>query len=739
MCLLVRLCSLENIRSRRIHKKLLAITRTKIDYNIKSKSLIANALGLSESKARILMDTVKTDMKCNQIPAERRYLLLSFVDSLICSKLLYLKLCDRNELLSYIVQLSNLDNVSSNFNKNDREDSIMMLCSYALACLDRWINKYKDLNDPISDLLKNIEQNRKSELKIMGILDSPSNMKVGYSKTKASESGITSTKSKKAEILESKPPEIEPYPIKALYEESSGDDISAIFGSEHSKCIWDNQTCKETNKHISANSITLSDFNCLNNISLEATIKSEDLPVITSDSINSEYSNKQRILIKDTSSPKLDTVNNDKSDNHLYDLNGNNILQTCQVDFKQKPEGIAQNIISTPYADFHNKNDGYILTSSSELNLQLQYTRSMWMRETTRATNLSDQLESLKNKYNHLKESYLILMQKNDALQSRINFYEMYKSENFSSLDTQDEFTLKKVKIKDNAYVNNIISRSSIISKKTIEVNKSLYSNGNRNTLKNMRNLILNNEWICYEDKILQIGISSTYTDNTGHICIYFGNKFSFRLENFEAIIDTNFIESTSLNIYLTYNGLVHDYLLPNQQVYQEYNIKCLELYEGAPKLLVSFLLPDNTPQKLVLFLPIVISKFMSPIEKHTDNFVFELWHSEQFLYSEVTNEIQIDEDLQGSFSGIIDACKLGNALQVFVGNNDNTFVSESPIPESYFFLVGSFKQLRVVVKLEFHSTSPKVCNVRVRADSSLFSCIISSLICFQLSSSLMT
>ncbi|EEA05353.1 uncharacterized protein CMU_023580 [Cryptosporidium muris RN66] len=739
MCLLVRFFSLGNIKSRRIHRKLLAITRTKVDYNTKSKLLIANALKLSESKARILMDNVKMDMKCNQISAERRYLLLSFVDSLICSKLMYLKLCNCNKLLSYIVELSNLDNVSSNFNKNDREDSIMMLCSYALACLDRWINKYKNFNDPISDLLMNMEQNRKSELKVMGTLDSPSNINVGYNTTKASESGITSTKSKEAEIFESKHPKIEPYPIKALYEESSGDGISATFGSEHSKCIWDDQTYKEANQHISANSITLSDFNYLNNISLEATIKSEDFSVIASDSIDSEYSNKQGILIKDTSSPQPDTVNNDKSDdNHLHNLNGNNILQTSQVDFKHKLKDIAQNI-STPYTDFHNKSDEYILTSSSELNLQLQYTRSMWMRETTRATNLSDQLESLKTKYNHLKESYLILMQKNDALQSRINFYEMYKSENLPNLDTHDEFTLKKVKIKDDTHVNNIISRSSVISRKAIEVNKSLYSNGNRNTLENMRNLILNNEWICYEDKILQIGISSTYTDNTGHICIYFGNKFSFRLENFEAIINTNSINSTSLDICLTYNGLVHDYLLPNQQIYQEYSIKCLELYEGAPKLLVNFLLPDNTPQKLVLFLPIVISKFMSPIEKHTNNFVFELWHSEQFLYSEVTNEIQIDKDLQGNLSGIIDACKLGNALQVFLGNNDNTLVSESSIPDSYFFLVGSFKQLRVVVKLEFYSTSAKVCNMRVRADSPLFSCIISSLIYFQLSSSIMT
>ena len=170
-------------------------------------------------------------------------------------------------------------------------------------------------------------------------------------------------------------------------------------------------------------------------------------------------------------------------------------------------------------------------------------------------------------------------------------------------------------------------------------------------------NLCLANDGILFEDEIVQIGIKAKFSGlGEGVLGVYFGNKTSGVLQSFQTRYS---IETAGEMLHLT-TSPIPTQLGPKSQVCQRVSAQISGPFVNAPQLVVSFLLPDNTPRTIPLRFPITINKFMQPRDISTDEF-FSNWRQQLFLLNESSAVVNVAMNL----AQIARVSQLGNSLKL--------------------------------------------------------------------------
>ncbi|KAG9307019.1 hypothetical protein G9A89_003070 [Geosiphon pyriformis] len=130
--------------------------------------------------------------------------------------------------------------------------------------------------------------------------------------------------------------------------------------------------------------------------------------------------------------------------------------------------------------------------------------------------------------------------------------------------------------------------------------------------------LVYTSEGVLYEDAQIQIGLKSEYHNHLGRIALFFNNKTQANITSFITVVEH--IE----NLTITTPGPPPSVISPGNKIQQLFHIECQKVFTGTPNVRVSF--TAGAPLHTVaLRLPIVIAKFMEPIEFNGSEF-FARW-----------------------------------------------------------------------------------------------------------------
>eukprot|EP00914_Ancora_sagittata_P008772 GHVO01017004.1.p1 GENE.GHVO01017004.1~~GHVO01017004.1.p1 ORF type:complete len:826 (-),score=190.92 GHVO01017004.1:227-2704(-) len=176
------------------------------------------------------------------------------------------------------------------------------------------------------------------------------------------------------------------------------------------------------------------------------------------------------------------------------------------------------------------------------------------------------------------------------------------------------------------------------------------------------RDLILINDAVLYEDDTLQIGIKASYTNLTGMIEIYFGNLRHFQLDGFTVSYTIDDSDALGLNPE-PYPNIIY----PQEQIKQSLAVSCSAPYIGTPRMRLQFLLPDASPRSIIVALPIPVTKFMNGRDMRPSEIV-SLWGNEHFMMKETSSIINLSDDLTAAFVHVAKHLQLGGALMIHHG-----------------------------------------------------------------------
>ncbi|KAF8822107.1 adaptin c-terminal domain-containing protein [Cardiosporidium cionae] len=178
-------------------------------------------------------------------------------------------------------------------------------------------------------------------------------------------------------------------------------------------------------------------------------------------------------------------------------------------------------------------------------------------------------------------------------------------------------------------------------------------------TFEKFRSLILMDDAILYEDETIQLGVQAEYESTWGEFHLFIGNKNAIILQN----VETSFLCSEEDALQFDISPLP-GLLRGKEQVFQQLTIGCVEPFEEIPILRLQYLLPDATPYKLDLYLPIVVSKFLSPLVVNRKQFL-SFWNSQGFIHQSVEDRIFLNPLFDCIIGDIAEAADLGGRLAI--------------------------------------------------------------------------
>jgi hypothetical protein len=297
---------------------------------------------------------------------------------------------------------------------------------------------------------------------------------------------------------------------------------------------------------------------------------------------------------------------------------------------------------------------------ATEAQKNLAQAKEMWMKESARATKLRDQLD----------KAELTIADLEKQISSQKDKFKKTETENSN---------LKHLINKSNEIVS-----TQVLTPQTIEPgfapSDSYFVRGN--TMANLRNstganlftsprvdsvvtaggtkflsLAVTNDGVLFEDETIQIGLKAKFSGlGEGVIGVYYGNKTSGVLQNFQARYS---LDNCGQNLHLT-TAPMPSQLGPKSQVCQRVAAQITGPFMECPKLVVSFLLPDNTPRSIPLRLPVTINKFMQGRDLTPEEF-FSNWRQQLFLLNESSSVVNVSINL----AQIARAAQLGGALSL--------------------------------------------------------------------------
>jgi len=185
------------------------------------------------------------------------------------------------------------------------------------------------------------------------------------------------------------------------------------------------------------------------------------------------------------------------------------------------------------------------------------------------------------------------------------------------------------------------------------------------------KHLLVVNDSVLLEDEILQIGMKSDYQGCDGELAIYFGNKSTSPLQGFSVM----FLVKDETALRLT-AAPIQPQLEPHDQIVQRLTASCFEPFTEPPIMRIQFLLPDASPRRIQIRLPVVLTKFMHGREVDQREF-FNTWRLQHFVVNEVTNMVNICPRLAAHPIHIARSLLFGGALRLHHGfdKDDQNFV----------------------------------------------------------------
>ncbi|KAH8583599.1 adaptin AP complex subunit alpha [Cryptosporidium sp. chipmunk genotype I] len=597
--------------TRKISREINYITKTKKKFNEKSDSFILSALRYDAKESKVLVDMIKIEISNSNITFKKRFLYLCLLDKLIIGNVVYLQLSYQNNLLSYIVMLSDKVNKKEYLKYSEKEEEVMLLCNLAVSCLNKWYEKYSGISDESIELLTEFKNN---------------------------------------------------YFVN--YSNSENDSRESETGNDE----FNNLETNQSDNLFSEDSNVLIDLRPQGNATLSNTVSNNSAS-------SCEFVGFEIKVNPDDFFDKTSKITTNNLCNNI--LNQNILIEN---EFEGE---INEN--------FDKKDTDSTLIESKSIKMHCIENPSM-----------NNEIETIETKYNLLKEKYLFLVQKNEYLRSRLEYYEDFNL--FPKGITKEDKSEKK---------NNFELFSNLSN--TIDLSSSF--------LKNFSNLILNNDWILFEDNLIQIGIKLQFSENIGSFNLYLGNKLPTRLEDFTITFNCSYIHPKALSI-IKKNKIEHpNYVSGKQQICLIFSAECNDVYFGVPTVVIKFLLADNTPKMIELPFPILVSKFSYGIEQYSKDFISNLWHSEIYLMSQASTQINAKSSVNRT-SEIVDKCKLNESFYLLIESEDyeNT--------EKIIYLHGNVLNHQVIIQIRESTTNSYI--LRVRSDSGILSNSVLSILIFQ-------
>lgn len=193
------------------------------------------------------------------------------------------------------------------------------------------------------------------------------------------------------------------------------------------------------------------------------------------------------------------------------------------------------------------------------------------------------------------------------------------------------------------------------------------------------RRLCLLNDAILYEDELLQIGLKAEYAGKEGQLAVFFGNKGSAALQAFTV----QYFVKEEQALRMSASPL-NQQLDSDKQVVQRVTVTCQEPFCHPPWLRIQFLLPDSTPRRIQMKLPVVMTKFMVGREMTAQEF-FQCWRQQHFVLNEVTAIVHLAARLmRQQLVHVARAIVFGGSLRMHHGvdNNPDNFVLVGQLSE---------------------------------------------------------
>ena len=374
----------------------------------------------------------------------------------------------------------------------------------------------------------------------------------------------------------------------------------------------------------------------------------------------------------------LKTVDDMKAEKEKADSEKANILKKLSESDSLLIEKIKESDLLQSTLAYLRKDLSYVSGQLDDTKKQFNQAKEMWMKESSRATTLRDQLDKKEieiadkeKEVSRMSSDHKRTEVENANLKNLIN----RSNEIVSSAVLVPKQTEAKFSQGDSYFVRGSTMAnltSSTLQKNTLFTNPVLSTNtmtaANRPINNSAPTMILSskflqlclcNDGVLYEDEIIQVGVKAKYTGlGEGVLGVYYGNKTSGILQNVSTkySFDSN---SAAANLHVT-TSPVPTQLGPKSQVCQRVSAQLSGAFVQPPRLTVSFLLPDNTPRSIALKLPITIGKFMQGRDLSVDEF-FSNWRMQLFLLNESSAVVNVSMNL----AQIARASCLGGALSL--------------------------------------------------------------------------
>lgn len=315
-------------------------------------------------------------------------------------------------------------------------------------------------------------------------------------------------------------------------------------------------------------------------------------------------------------------------------------------------------------------NLNYMTEQFEESKRSLVQAKEMWMKESSRATRLREQLDKaedvIANK-DHEIERLNSIMKKNETenhnlkhILSRSTSVVAHPApeQNFAPSDSY--FNLRTTVGMVNplfTQLDQATGRSTPGAMFTTNLSGSTTPTLSTPAVSHkFLHLCTANDGVLFEDDIIQIGIKAKFTGlGEGVLGVYYGNKTSGILQN----LQTKFTD-IPLNLHLT-SSPVPTQLGPKSQLCQRVSTQISGPFTAPPKLTVSFLLPDNTPRLIPLRIPVTIAKFMQGKSEMSSEEFFSNWRQQLFLLNESSAVVNVIMNL----AQIARVATLGTALSL--------------------------------------------------------------------------
>jgi AP-2 complex subunit alpha len=206
--------------------------------------------------------------------------------------------------------------------------------------------------------------------------------------------------------------------------------------------------------------------------------------------------------------------------------------------------------------------------------------------------------------------------------------------------------------------------------------------------------LYTENTGILYEDNILQIGLKMEFRNNLGKVALFFGNKLSIGLNNVSSLIEP----SSALSV--TIDQSIADTIPAGTQYHQMFDLECVSVITELPVLKVTFQITSQIPREITLQLPIIVSKFIVPVQLTSAVFT-ERWKQLELVNREFKRQIFVDSS---SYSKDIKNTLASSNIKVLDESSDHSlkgsgiFFSKKEGKVGCLILIEKSLQVRLII-----------------------------------------